>query len=633
MADTLETNRFYDFGPYRLDRQARVLLRDGTIMPLTPKVLDTLAVLVEHRGEVISRDQMLKAVWPDTFVEESNLSQNISVLRKALGQDPDNLTYIETVSKRGYRFVAAVKISEVKIPSALPEVVEKGFPLSPADAEPVSATPAAPRFRARAAAAIGAALILSGALAIWYYRPTRSAVSGIRSIAVLPVKNLSGDPEQDYFADGITELLTAEISKALPVRVTSRTSAMRYRNSNKPLRTMARELNVDAVIEGSVVRSGSRLRITAHLIHASSDRHVWAETYDRELTDVLVLQQEIARAVAHEIRASTAPARGDGPARIDRSAFENYLRARYYLDQRTNESIPKAISLYKKAIAENPAYARAYAGLADCYNQLGTVMIGGGPPSESRKLAIAAASRALEIDPELAEAHAALGYSNLYEWNWDRARESLERAIRLNPNYAPAHLWLAHYLAAREHFDQALQEVRLARDLDPLSPIIQTQVGWILRHAGRFPDAIAEYRKALEMEPGYQWAMWRLGDALMDTGDYAGAVQVLEEALTRNRTSSALGTLGKAYGLTGRRKESEKVLEELFALSRQRYVPPTCFVEVYLGLRDRDKVFEWLEQSYRERSNSLLWLRMSKDADWLRSDPRLDNLLRRIGQK
>ena len=226
-----------------------------------------------------------------------------------------------------------------------------------------------------------------------------------------------------------------------------------------------------------------------------------------------------------------------------------------------------------------------------------------------------------------------LGYSNLYEWNWDRARESLERAISLNPNYAPAHLWLAHYLAARAHFDQALQEVRLARDLDPLSPIIQTQVGWILKLAGRSPESIVEFRKALEMEPGYQWAMWQLGGALTFTGDYAGAIQVLQKALERDRTSSALAALGEAYGLAGQPREAEKVLDELFALSRQRYVPPHCFVTVYCGLRDRDKVFKWLEKSYQERSNSLLWMGSLHDVDWLRSDPRFDNLLSRIGLK
>jgi tetratricopeptide (TPR) repeat protein len=337
-------------------------------------------------------------------------------------------------------------------------------------------------------------------------------------------------------------------------------------------------------------------------------------------------------AVDPRIRACV-PVGGGRPSPINGLAFENYLRARYYLDQRSAESIPKAISFYQKAIREDPAYARAYAGLADCYNQLGTVMIGGQSPSESRKLAIAAASRALEMDPGLAEAHAALGYSNLYEWKWERSRESLERAIGLNPNYAPAHLWFAHYLAARAHFDQALQEVRLARDLDPLSPIIQTQVGWILGHAGRFPEAIVEYRKALKMEPGYPWATWQLGGAFLQTGDYAGAIQVLQKAVERDRAAAALSFLGLAYGRAGRRREAEAVLGDLRALSRQRYVPPSCFVDVYWGLRDREKVFEWLEKSYRERSNRLVWLGISPDMDWLRSDPRLDNLLRRIGWK
>ena len=260
-------------------------------------------------------------------------------------------------------------------------------------------------------------------------------------------------------------------------------------------------------------------------------------------------------------------------------------------------------------------------------------MIGGQSPAESRKLAIAAANRAIEIDPDLAEAHAALGYSNMYEWNWDRAKESLERAVRLNPNYAPAHLWYAHYLTARRRFDEGSQEVRLARDLDPLSPIIQTQVGWLLAHAGRFPEALAEYRKALAMDPNYQWAQWQLGSALISTGDYNGAIGVLEEAAKRKRTASVLGTLGHAYGIAGQRRKAQEVLDELVALSRQQYVPPHCFVHVYLGLRDREKVFEWLEKSYQEHSNSLAWLGTGHSPDWLTSDPRWDNLMRRVGLK
>jgi TolB-like protein/DNA-binding winged helix-turn-helix (wHTH) protein/Tfp pilus assembly protein PilF len=627
--DSLETKRFYDFGPYRLDWQVRILLRDEAIVPLTPKVLQTLAVLVQRPSEVVTKAELLKEVWPDTFVEEGNLAQNVSVLRRALGEDH---LYIETVPKRGYRFVAEVRTSGGKaLPAATGAAEALTAPAMPAGGG--VRRPTIRLVRGRIGVAIGFLLILSGALTAWHYRQSRQGVTGIRSLAILPLENLSGDPGQDYFADGITELLTAEISRALPLRVTSRTSAMRFRHSGKPLPVLARELKVDAVLEGSVARFGSRVRITAQLIEASADRHIWAETYDREITDVPVLQREIGRAVAHAIRARIGLAGSRLPARVDPAAFEDSLRARHYLDERSPESIPQAISWYKKAIAEDPVYAPAYAGLADSYNQLGTVMVGGQSPSGSRKLAIAAASRALEIDPELAEAHAALGYSNLYEWNWDHARASLERAVALNPNYAPGHLWLAHYLCARRRFDEAQQQVRLARDLDPLSPIIQTQVGWLLSHAGLFPEAIVEFQKALQMEPGYQWAQWQLGSALMHTGDYTGAIQVLQTALAPNRNPSTLGTLGYAYGLAGDRRQAEGVLRELRELSRRRYVPPQCFVFVYWGLRDREGVFEGLEKSYLERSNSLVWLGVARDVKWLESDPRFDDLLHRIGLK
>jgi tetratricopeptide (TPR) repeat protein len=342
---------------------------------------------------------------------------------------------------------------------------------------------------------------------------------------------------------------------------------------------------------------------------------------------------EIARAVAHEIGTVSAAGAQRHTAPVNPEAFEANLRARYYLDQRTGQEIDKAISWFQKAIEADPAYAPAYAGLADCYNQLGTVMVGARSPSESRKLAMAAANRALEIDPELAEAHAALGYSNLYEWNWARAEYGLERAIALNPNYAPAHLWFAHYLTARGEFDRGMQEVRLAADLDPLSPIIQTQIGWLLGHARRFPEAIAQYRKVLAQNPTYQWALWQLGAALMDTGDYDAAIQTLEKAAQLNRTPSVMGTLGEVYARAGRRQDAEKLLNELLALSRHSYVPPHAVVHIYLGLGDREKVFEWLEKSYQERSNSLLWLGVGTLFDPVRSDPRFEMYLRRIGLK
>ncbi len=616
MVDPLETNGLYEFGPYRLDRSSRILLRDGAVVPLTPKVVDTLAALVERAGQPLSKGELLRQVWPDTFVEESNLTQNISVLRKVLGP-----SFIETLPKRGYRFTPDVR--RVSQPAAA---------FAPASSEAV------PRDRRRRrlvpTAAVGFVALCLAAAAGWQYWKRTVSVPAIRSLAVLPFKNFSGDPAQDYVADGMTELLTAELSRTLRLRVVSRTSAMRYRNADKHLASIARELRVDAVVEGSVAAEGGRLRVTAQLIQAATDQHLWADTYDRELSDLPVLQEEIARAVAREIQipgASVSPRRA---APTTRGASEAYLRARFYLDQRNGQDLAKAVSWYQRAIEEDPVYAPAYAGLADCYNQLGTVMIGGRSPAESRNLAMAAARRALEIDPDLAEAHTALAYSNLYDWNWDAARQGFERAIRLNPNYAPAHLWLAHYFAARAQFDPALQEVRLAADLDPLSPIIQTQVGWILEFARRYPEAIRQFRDVLADNPSQQWALWRLGSALLYTRQYDAAIAVLRKFTeASSRSAASLGTLGHAYGLASRRRDAEALLAELQARSRRQYVPPHVFVHIYVGLGERDEAFQWLERSYQERSNSLLWLGVDSGLDPLRADPRFDNLLRRVGLK
>lgn len=615
MTGVLETNGFYEFGPYRLDRASRILLRDGTIVPLTPKALDTLLVLVERPGQPLSKQDLLHSIWPDTFVEESNLAQNVSVLRKALGH-----SYIETLPKRGYRFTAEVHLAACE-PSPVVAPQPSGSP-----------EPAPARSRRWTAILVLAALVLCSVAGFWYYRQ-HAAATAVRAIAVLPLKNLSGDPQQDYIADGVTELLTAELSKALPVRVVSRTSAMRYRSVDRSLAAVARELRVDAVIEGSIAAEGDRLRMTAQLIQTATDRHLWAETYDRQFTSLPVLQEEIAQAVAHEIKIDLAQP-GKRAVPISRGASDAYLRARYYLDQRTSQEIAKAVIWYQRAIEEDPAYARPYAGLADCYNQLGTVMIGGRSPAESRRLAIATARRALEIDPELAEAHAALAYSELYDWNWDAARLGFERAIRLNPNYAPAHLWLGHYYAARGQFDRALDEVRLAADLDPLSPIIQTQVAWILKFARRYPEAVRQFRNVLADNPDYQWGLWQFGSALMYVREYGEAIGTLEKlAALSHRSPSSLEALSQAYAMAGRRAEAQNLLAELEARSREQYVPPHVFVHPYVALGKADRAFEWLEKSYQERSNSILWLGVDAGLDPLRSDPRFDNLLRRVGLK
>jgi tetratricopeptide (TPR) repeat protein len=332
---------------------------------------------------------------------------------------------------------------------------------------------------------------------------------------------------------------------------------MRYRDDRKTLPQIARELHVGAVIEGSIARFGDRARVSVQLLDCARDKHLWGETYERDLADIPKLWGEVAVAIAREIRAQIEPeqrARFAGRP-VKREAFEAYLRGRYYWNKRTIDNIHKAIEFFRKAIDADPAYARAYAGMADCYNQLGTVLIGGQPPIEIRPLAIAAAKRALEIDPQLAEAHAALAYARLYDWEWAAAEEGFKRSIDLNPSYASAHLWYSHHLSMRKRPDEALREVRLAQVLDPLSPINQTQIGWILQHAGRYDEAIVELRKVLERDPDYLWALWRIGSSYTSKSIFQEGIDALEKAAALSgRSPSILGTLAETYGLAGRKE-------------------------------------------------------------------------------
>jgi TolB-like protein/Tfp pilus assembly protein PilF len=517
------------------------------------------------------------------------------------------------VPKRGYRFVSPVEAS-------LPDEPESPPPAT----VPRSGT-GRWRVLATVAAAIVVVLVAAGIAALRHARATPS----IRSLAVLPLKNLSGDTSQDYFAAGVTELLTDELSRRLPFRVVSRTSAALYGGTPQSGPTIRSELGVDALIEGSVVRSGDRVRITVRLV-ATSGRQIWTESYDRDVSDMLMFQEEIARAVASQIRSKVLRGEVHSPS-IARASFNAYLRARHYWNRRTAESVNIAIRWFQKAIDEDPLNARAYAGLADCYNQLGTVMIGAGSPQKTRKLALAAANRALEIDPNLAEAHATLGYVAMYEWQWQRAQTELNRAIHLNPNYPTAHLWLGHYYSMHGRHLEALQEVRLAGDLDPLSPIIEAQHGWLLIHARRYAEALGVLRGVVANTPDYQWALWQLGIGTAHEGNPAAALAILEPAAASHRTHAFLGSLGYAYGRASRRTDALRVLEELTSASRRGYVSPHALMFVHIGLGDRDRAFECLEQSFAERSNGVAWMAVAPDFDPLRPDPRFDLLLARTG--
>ena len=620
----MPTKRFYRFGSFRLDPDTRVLLRDGDVVRLPPKAIDTLLVLLQSAGRPVGKEALIQAVWPDTFVEENNLAHHVSVLRRTLGNGESGRAYIETIPKRGYRFVGEVK----EATDDAGDVAER------APAEPSRALTGSRPTRRKQAAAI--ALSALGALVVvWLLNYRGPSAPLFKSLAVLPFQNLSGDPHQEYVSDGLTEALIGEVAKIGALRVISRTSVMRYKDDRKPLPQIARELNVGAVIEGSIARFGDRIRVSVQLLDGAKDKHLWAETYERDLAEIPKLWGEVAIGIAREIRARIQPAERVRLAGrpVKRDAFEAYLRGRYYWNKRTAENIHKAIEFFRKSIDEDPAYARAYAGLADCYNQLGTVLIGGQPPAEIRPLAIASAKRAIEIDPELAEGHAALAYARLYDWEWAAAEEGFQRSIGLNPSYSSAHLWYSHYLSIGKRPDEALREARLAHQLDPLSPIIQTQIGWILQHAGRYDEAIRELRKVLETDPDYLWALWRIGSCYASKSMFQEGIDALEKAATLSgRSASILGTLAETYGLAGRKDEARKLLNELAALSRQRYVPAIAFAHAYIGLGDSERVLEWLEKAYQQRENGIAYLSLWNDDGGYRSDPRFHELLRRVGQ-
>ena len=641
-----QVKQLYEFGAFCLDPAEHTLLRDGQPIPLRPKVYDLLVVLVENRGHLVDKEQLMSSVWAEEFVEEGNINKNISMLRQALGESGGGTKFIETVPKRGYRFVAEVReVNDNRQAELLTQAAarpthehqpprenhEQSLPLPP----PLQAQ--AKRFNKHWIALVGVPLLVLAAIVyvVLTRQRSRSATPAVRSIVVLPFQNLSGDASQDYLVDGVTDALIGDLAQIGALRVISRTSAMHYKGTNKSLPEIAKELNVDAVVEGTVQRSGERVHVRAQLIHAASDSHLWAADYDRDSRDILDLQSEVARAIASEVSIKITPAeqRLLVPKRtIARAAIDNYLQGRYFWNRRTEEDMRKAIGYFEAAISADANYAQAYAGLADSYNQLGTVMIGVMPPSEARRTGEIAARKGLEIDNEVAEAHAALAYENFFNWNWASAEEEFKRSIQLNPNYASAHSHFALYLVARERIDEAVAETNRAQELDPLSLSISASRGFLLMNARRYEEAIEQERRVIAIDPNHYQAHWFLALTYLANQQIDQAIATSEKAVAiSNRAPAALGVLGMAYGAAGRKGEANQILNELLQLEKQRYVSPMAFVYVYTGLGNKDQSFAWLEKAHQERSNGIAFFKVSPTVDPLRSDARFADLLRRIG--
>ncbi len=455
----------------------------------------------------------------------------------------------------------------------------------------------------------------------------------IDSIAVLPMKNLMGDPEQDYFVEGMHEALITELSKISALKVISRTSTMRYKQTDKPLPEIARDLGVQGVIEGSVLREGDQVRITVQLIHGPSDRHLWGHSFDRELRGILALQSEVARTIAEEIKVKLSPAEQARLARtrpINPASYEAYLKGRYYWNERTPAAINRGIEFFTQALSLDANNDLAYVGLADSYTQLGYRAFLS--PAESYPRAKAAALKALELNPELAEAYASLAFLYFnYELEWAASERAFQHAMELNPGYAEAHHWYAHYLMDSGRAAEALAETRRALELDPVSLIVNTHMGWHYSYERQFDKAIEHLRKTLQMAPDYYPGHLQLGRAYLRKGAYREALAELGRAKSLSQDSTeALAGVGEAYALAGQKESARRIVRELTERSQKEYVSAFDIAAVYTALGETKQAFTWLENAYRERASRLVEIKVDPAFDPLRDDPRFQDLLRRM---
>ncbi len=630
MNDSNDRPRQLRFSVFELDLRTAELRKHGLKVKLHRQPFQVLAMLLERPGELVTRQEIREKLWPgDTFIDfEHSVNSSIKKLRQALGDDPATPRFVETLPRQGYRFIAPVE------GGALPEL-----PLPTNGTKAIQESP----LRRHWVVAVAGGLIVAVVAVLFAFnvaglrqRLERHAlpVPKIESIAVLPFENLSHDPEQEYLADGMTEELITNLGKISALRVISRTSVMRYKGTTRPLPEIAQELNVDAVIEGTVLRSGGRLRITANLLHAPTDRHLWAESYERDLRDVLALQSEVAQAIAEEIRVKSTPqerARITSPPPVDPEAYEAYMKGLAAMSNFGRLDI--AITYFQRAIEKDPNYAMAYAGLADAYSELGNNELVS--PQESYPKAEAAALRALAIDGTLADAHRMLGWCKFrFDWDWSGAESEYRRALELNPSSAGAHCGYGKFLSFLGRMDEARAEIKRGGELDPLGSPPFWLMGDVFYLSRQYDEAIEQLRKTIKVfhlvEPDAGMHNL-LGRSYKGKGMFNEAIAEHEKAVALlPETPLYLGMLGNVYGLAGKKARALKVLDQLNKQSKRKYVAPYDIALVYIGLGDKDQAFAWLEKAYQAHSNDMSNLKQDPMFDPLRSDARFQDLLRRM---
>jgi TolB-like protein/DNA-binding winged helix-turn-helix (wHTH) protein/Flp pilus assembly protein TadD len=621
------------FGLFEVDLRAGELTKRGVRLRLQEQPFQVLAMLLERPGELVTREDLRSRLWPRTIVDfDHGLNKAISKIREALGDSAENPRFVETVARRGYRFLSEVTAVD------FPEGQSQPAHAAQSDIALVSPANSAALKRAHRRFAwrlfgCGFALTLT-AFFSWTLYPRTQSVPKIRSLAVLPLENFSGDASQDYFADGMTEELITNLGQIGAIRVISRTSVMTYKGARKPLPQIAAELNVEAVVEGSVLRFGDRVRITAQLIQVPADKHIWSQSYEEDIQDTLTLQNKVARAIAEQIQVTLNRqelAALGGAKAVNPDAYQAYLIGRYYWNKRTGDDLKKAIDYFNQAVEKDPGLATAYSGLADAYALSGDWQYGILSPENAFPKAKAAARKALALDDGLAEAHTSLAFvSDLYDWDWQTAEREYKRAIALNPGYATAHHWYAWHLVVLGRTSEALAEMRKAGSLDPLSPIISAELADVLCIAHLYDESVQQSRKTLAMHPNFAIAHYELAQAFAQKHMHDEAISELRTAIDLSGGSPAFDSeLAYVYAVSGRTQEAIKILKDLKKSQERPSSTDAHIAMIYVGLGDQDEAISWLNKAYAARFNPSILMRPAFDP--LRSDARFQDLLRNIG--
>lgn len=646
MATAAPAKHALRFGPFELNLATAELRKNEIKVKLRPQSAKVLMLLARQPGEAVTREQLRDEVWGSGFFVDFEHALNVCIrqIRAALNDDADKPRYIETIPRLGYRFIARV---EEIAPDSHP-ISESATAMNAASAEAnremlppqIAGSRLRPRWLVRGLVlALVAAVVLTIAIRLRLLRKTQP--SRIESLAVLPLANFSGDAQEEYFVDGMTDALITDLAKISSLRVISRTSVMRYKREMPPLRQVGKDLNVDVVVEGSVVRSGERVRITAQLIDVSTDRHLWAENYESDIHDVLRLQDDVARAIANQVQAKLTTqerVRLTSTHSLDPQAYDLYLKGRYNSNNRGTSSqdnlerLTRAIELFQRALSIDPNYAPAWAGIAKSYGVLGAAELM--PMREAFPKAKSAALKALELDPNLGEAHSILaGVLNDLEWNWPAAEKEDRRAIELDSNDATAHQWYAMHLSFAGRADESIAEIERAHELDPTAIPISATVSRIFLWARQYDRAAVEAQKTLELEANEPTSYLVLAQVDLIRGNYQSAINELRTvARLSNETPRSLAWLAWGYALAGQKTKAVTILDEVKQLCRQKYCAPTSFAMVYGALGQKDEAFAWLDKALKEGDGlQLAMIKVSPYFDSLRSDPRFADVLRRRG--